>query len=351
MGTQLIEVLFESGGYKKILENFQNKLLENGTSLKDYERNSLNEAKISYFIKTMMNFGIDHTEASLKKEIASIGSRFHNLFDYGRLILSGPKIYNLFLEKLTNRGNYTSLGALKLDLTFEIFIPLYKYIKHRSNLNLAETFCLIHGLLLEKSVDLENFQNHFEIEDSSGFFESLSFLDLSPFREKLERQEKQYLENLDKNNLLDVIKTKYQIDEVNLKSITETLLPMQRIFSPIGSIERIINTIKIKKTEIDDHQEYQIHKSIVSIIRAIYELHAKELVGKNKNFDHFLSDIAEQFSDLIEKSKQTLFDILYSKVHENLSSDPISTISDLLKSELINSIKNQSEMNEDVVLT
>lgn len=341
MSTQLIEALFKSGGYKKILENFQNKLLDNGTFLKDYGKDSLNESRISHFIKIMMSFGVDHTGESLRREIASNGTRFHNLLDYGRLILIGPKIYNLLLEKITNRGNYTSFGALKLDIMFEILIPVYQYIKSRSDLNLEETFCLIHGLLLERSVDLDYFQNFFEIEDSSGFFESLVFLDLSPFKEKLDRQEKQFQEKQDKNNLLDVIKTKYQINEVNLKSITDTMLPMQRIFSPIGGIERIINTIKIRKTKIDDYQELQIHKSIVSIIRAIYELYSKELVGRNKNFDNFLADVSEHFSSLIEKSKETLFGLLSSKVQENHFGDPVSTISDLLKREIIDSIKNQ----------
>ena len=130
MSCMFFEEIFKSKGYKKIIENFRNKLRNNGDSTRNFYYHVLNTHKIHYFIDTLINLGVNRTKESLENEINEIGCKFNDLTDYGCLILMGPKFYNIILEKITNRGNYSSLGALQLDIIYEIIVPLYNFIKN-----------------------------------------------------------------------------------------------------------------------------------------------------------------------------------------------------------------------------
>jgi len=327
--------VFDLKGKTHILDNFQKKIINNYGSLKEFQKNKLDENKIQLFINTLINLGADRSKNSLTEEIELIGKKFNNLINYGSLVLMAPKIYNIILEKITNRGNYASYQALILDLIFEILIPFYDYIKNTANLTSNEIFCLIHGLLREEDVDLQAFPNLLEIDNSYGFFESFSFFNISPYKEKLERKEKQFQESLKKESFFDVIKSKYQIENLTLKNVTDTMRPMQRIFSPMGNIERIITSIKIRKKRIDDLQEKNIEKAVLSIVRAMFELYSKEMVGRNKNFENFLEDISKNFSTLIEKSKNAFFIGLTNKIYADSARDIIKTATEYIKQEII----------------
>ncbi|MHA1893221.1 MAG: hypothetical protein ACTSX4_01845 [Candidatus Helarchaeota archaeon] len=333
MSCMFFEEIFKSKGYKKIIENFRNKLRNNGDSTRNFYCHVLNTHKIHYFIDTLINLGVNRTKESLENEINEIGCKFNDLTDYGCLILMGPKFYNIILEKITNRGNYSSLGALQLDIIYEIIVPLYNFIKNFSKLNNKEIFSFIYAIFLEKPVDLQVFPYFLEIENSSGFFEAFSILNLSPIKDKLDKKEKDFQNKSDNTNLLNIIKTKYQINDINLKKVTDTMLPVQQIFSPIGSIERIITSIKIRKNPIDKFQEDQIENAILKVVRGIYELHAKQLVGLNKDASDFITDISEHFSQLIEKQKEELINTL--KIQTKNKSDIIQITTDCLKKEIL----------------
>ena len=327
--------IFDLKGKTYILDNFQKKIINNYGSIKEFQKNKLDEDKIQKFIKILINLGVNRSKKSLEGEIEFIGRKFDNLINYGALLLMSPKIYNIILEKITNRGNYSSYEALLLDLIFEILIPFYNYVKKTSNLTSNEIFCLIHGLLREEEVNSQSIPNILDIEDSFGFFESFSFFNISPYKEKLEKKENQFQESLKKESFFDVIKSKYQIEDLTLKNVTDTMNPMQRIFSPMGNIERIITSIKIRKKRIDDLQENNIEKAVQSIVRAMFELYSKEMVGRNKNFENFLEDISKNFSVLIEKSKDAFFIGLTNKIYADSARDIIKTATEYIKQEII----------------
>lgn len=336
MNELITENLFNLRGHKSILEMLEKKVKDKYYDLNELRQNRLDEKKKNDIINVIVSFGGNRTQDSLKKEVDLIGKKFDNLIDYASLILIGPKIYNKILEKISNRGNYGSYEALILDLIIELFVPLYKQIKKISNLTTQETFCAIHGFLREKPIDLDISSHFLEIDDSNGFFESFNLLKLSPYNEKIEKTEKDFKQNIEKEDLLDVIKLKYQVKDLSLKTVTDTMKPMQRIFSPIGNIERIITSIRIRKTRIDDFQEKNIEKSVYSIIRAIYELYSKEMVGKNKNFENFIDDICKNFADLIEKPKENLITRLKSKILDDQARDIIKSATNFIKDEIIN---------------
>ncbi|NHI93430.1 MAG: hypothetical protein EAX96_13165 [Candidatus Lokiarchaeota archaeon] len=338
MSELLLENIFNLRGYKHLLDNLEKKIIDKFNKLDALNKNKLNTNKINEFTNILIGFGGNRTQSSLEKEIELVGGKFRNLTNYGALILIGPKIYNNLLEKITNRGNYTSYEALYLDIIFDLIIPIYKYIKKMSTLSTKEVFCLIHGLLLEIPTDLNLFPYFLEIEESYGFFESFNLLNLSPYKEKLMRMEEEFERNRKKEDFLDVIKSKYQLGDLNLEKVTDTMKPMQRIFSPIGNIERLITTIKVTKRQIDENQKEIIEKSIYSIIRSIYELYSKEMVGKNQNFENFLNEIAENFSNLLEISKDLLLNELRNKIYGDYARDIIKTSTIFIKNEIINHI-------------
>lgn len=115
---------------------------------------------------------------------------------------------------------------------------------------------------------------------------------------------------------------------------------MKSITTPIGSIERILNFIKIRKKEINEEQIAQIKKTILSIIRGINRVHAEELVGSGRNFDSFYQDIAETLSILIEKPKGEIFSLLKSNVKETEGSEEIiESITKLIVKEILDYLR------------
>ncbi|NHI94871.1 MAG: hypothetical protein EAX96_20450 [Candidatus Lokiarchaeota archaeon] len=320
---------FEQDFSKSLCEIFNRRINSKRTSNIYKQLTPDFQDQIALLVDGLVAHGVNRDPVELAREIKNLSYKLRtNRIIIAYIYLVGPLIRNEILKNISKIEGYPTIGALKLDLMYKLFMPLFQIVNSNMKLLNHEAISFIKASIFEHPLNLEEFVDIFpSFPDSIGFLESQFLISNEPIFSKILNAEKsiqikneQTLSKVkEKINLINIIKNKLEKKELTLETAIDTLIPMQRVPTGGNEIERFVGTCFIKKTEMDDLQKKSFKKTINGMITKTYSDSAEKIVKLKENQPiTYFQEINDKFEDYILEESESIFSKLKKLYEQNL---------------------------------